>query len=296
MRLPPTTTDEVRQQCRETPGLARPIREQLLVWLGNLARFEFEESIRFGQPAGELVFEHAGATAELALATLAISRPVGIPAGVFAAMSRGRAGDSVLRVVTLLGQAVPSFHHSPASSASRCSRCGCADCRRAGSTGSSTSCCRRPRSRSIPSPASRVTRSCMLDVLNQDFIRTPRYDPFDQDLSKRLLGPAWSAHGDAAHLFGTDHLGRDLLSRIIHGARVTLLVALLAALGAGAVGIAPRGRAIRADRAAHPAEPAVADHRPCVLRAGEDDPAGGDDDLPRPRRAAAAADLGRHDP
>lgn len=78
----------------------------------------------------------------------------------------------------------------------------------------------------------------MLDVLNQDVIRTPRYDPFDQDLSKRLLGSAWSAHGDAAHLFGTDHLGRDLLSRIIHGARVTLLVALLAARGAGAVGIA----------------------------------------------------------
>lgn len=63
------------------------------------------------------------------------------------------------------------------------------------------------------------------------------HDPFEQDLSKRLLGPAWSANGDAAHLFGTDHLGRDLLSRIIHGARVTLLVAVLAVIGAGVVGI-----------------------------------------------------------
>jgi ABC-type dipeptide/oligopeptide/nickel transport system permease subunit len=63
------------------------------------------------------------------------------------------------------------------------------------------------------------------------------HDPYEQELSKRLLGPAWAENGDPAHLFGTDHLGRDLLSRIIHGARVTLVVAVLAVLGAGLVGI-----------------------------------------------------------
>ncbi len=62
-------------------------------------------------------------------------------------------------------------------------------------------------------------------------------DPFEQDLFKRLLPPAWADGGDPVHWLGTDHLGRDLLSRIVHGARVTLSVAILAVLGAGAIGI-----------------------------------------------------------
>ena len=62
-------------------------------------------------------------------------------------------------------------------------------------------------------------------------------DPYEQDLFKRLLPPRWSEGGDPMHLFGTDHLGRDLLSRIVHGARITLSVAIFAVLGAGLVGI-----------------------------------------------------------
>jgi peptide/nickel transport system permease protein len=173
MMLPPTTPDDVRQQFRETHGLDRPIWEQLLVWLGNLARFEFGESIRFGQPAGELVMERAAATAELAVATLAISLLVGIPAGVFAAMSRGRAGDAVLRVVTLLGQAVPSFYLGIIGIAVF------AVWLRWLPTGG------RDGIENLVLPATtlavyffaiiaRVTRSCMLDVLNQDYIRTAR--------------------------------------------------------------------------------------------------------------------------
>jgi peptide/nickel transport system permease protein len=46
------------------------------------------------------------------------------------------------------------------------------------------------------------------------------YDPATQDIFHRLEGPTWS------HLLGTDHLGRDLLSRIIFGARIALSVAV----------------------------------------------------------------------
>jgi peptide/nickel transport system permease protein len=35
------------------------------------------------------------------------------------------------------------------------------------------------------------------------------YDPFEQDLPKRLLPPFWSQGGTVEHFFGTDHLGRD---------------------------------------------------------------------------------------
>ncbi|OZM83284.1 ABC transporter permease [Pseudonocardia sp. MH-G8] len=62
------------------------------------------------------------------------------------------------------------------------------------------------------------------------------YDPAAQDLLVRLRPPAWLAGGDAAHLLGTDQLGRDVLSRMIHGARVSLLVGVSAALLAGVIG------------------------------------------------------------
>ena len=62
------------------------------------------------------------------------------------------------------------------------------------------------------------------------------YDPAAQDLLVRLRPPAWLTGGDAAHLLGTDQLGRDVLSRLIHGARVSLLVGVSAALLAGVIG------------------------------------------------------------
>jgi peptide/nickel transport system permease protein len=57
------------------------------------------------------------------------------------------------------------------------------------------------------------------------------YDPAAQDIANRLLGPSQS------HLLGTDHLGRDLLSRIIFGARVELGVAVPAVSAALVLGL-----------------------------------------------------------
>ncbi|TCP45428.1 peptide/nickel transport system permease protein [Tamaricihabitans halophyticus] len=62
------------------------------------------------------------------------------------------------------------------------------------------------------------------------------HDPNAQDLLARLRPPAWHAEGDASYLLGTDQLGRDLLSRMIYGARVSLLVGAAAALLAGTLG------------------------------------------------------------
>lgn len=56
------------------------------------------------------------------------------------------------------------------------------------------------------------------------------YDPNAQELSARLIPPPfWSEGGSMAHLLGTDELGRDLLSRIIAGARLTLVIGVAAA-------------------------------------------------------------------
>lgn len=64
------------------------------------------------------------------------------------------------------------------------------------------------------------------------------YDPEAGNLRLRHRPPAWVAGGDSAHLLGTDHLGRDVLSRLLHGARVSLTVAFTAAIVAGAIGTA----------------------------------------------------------
>lgn len=64
------------------------------------------------------------------------------------------------------------------------------------------------------------------------------YNPREQHLADRLLPPAWSAEGNAAYLLGTDQLGRDVFSRLLHGSRVALSVGLFAtslALGLGVI-------------------------------------------------------------
>ena len=63
------------------------------------------------------------------------------------------------------------------------------------------------------------------------------YDPSVQDLRARLKPPAWSAKGTWNHVLGTDHLGRDILSRVIYGSRVSLLVGAAVVMVAGAFGV-----------------------------------------------------------
>ncbi len=63
------------------------------------------------------------------------------------------------------------------------------------------------------------------------------YDPGSQNLIDRLLPPFWSDGGSWAHVLGTDNLGRDVLSRLIFGSRISLLVPLLVAVFAGGFGV-----------------------------------------------------------
>ena len=63
-------------------------------------------------------------------------------------------------------------------------------------------------------------------------------DPNKQDLAARLLPPFYAEGGSSQHLLGTDQLGRDVLSRIVHGARISLTIPLVSVTLAGVFGTA----------------------------------------------------------
>ncbi len=62
-------------------------------------------------------------------------------------------------------------------------------------------------------------------------------DPAKQELIARLQPPAWADGGSWDHVLGTDGLGRDILSRLLHGTRVTLMVGVLVCAVAGFLGV-----------------------------------------------------------
>jgi peptide/nickel transport system permease protein len=62
------------------------------------------------------------------------------------------------------------------------------------------------------------------------------YDPQVGSLALRYRPPAWQEGGSMAHLLGTDHVGRDVLSRLIFGARVSMIVGITDVLFAGSIG------------------------------------------------------------
>ena len=63
------------------------------------------------------------------------------------------------------------------------------------------------------------------------------HDPYTQALDHRLLPPCWAAGGSMSHILGTDHLGRDMLSRLIYGSRISILVGFSAVFFPGFIGI-----------------------------------------------------------
>ena len=64
------------------------------------------------------------------------------------------------------------------------------------------------------------------------------FDPLEQDINQRLKEPGWQTAEGRVHVLGTDHLGRDILARVIFGSRIALVVGLSAVLISGVLGMA----------------------------------------------------------
>ena len=64
------------------------------------------------------------------------------------------------------------------------------------------------------------------------------FDPLEQDINQRLREPGWQTAEGRVHALGTDHLGRDILARVIFGSRIALAVGFSAVLISGVLGMA----------------------------------------------------------
>jgi peptide/nickel transport system permease protein len=88
--------------------------------------------------------------------------------------------------------------------------------------------------RRIPKIAVSILLVLIVTALFADFLAL--HDPEIGDPRQRLLPPAWEETGQRTYPLGTDTMGRDVLSRLIYGSRVSLLVAFSAVIIAGCIG------------------------------------------------------------
>ena len=171
--LPPDVPDAAREAFRQLHGLDQPIWVQFFSFCVQAFHGNFGDSLRFHEHALKLVMDRMGATTELAVAAMALTLIVGVPAGVVAAYRRNTPVDISIRGATLVGQAMPSFYLGILSIIIFAvwlrwlptgGRGGWQHLLLPAAT----------LSFQLVALVARVTRSCMLDVLGQDYIRTAR--------------------------------------------------------------------------------------------------------------------------
>jgi peptide/nickel transport system permease protein len=180
--LPDDATPAQVDQLRSDLGLDRPIPVQYAVYWSSLLQGDLGSSLRFRQPALDLVLARFPATLQLALAAFVISTTVGLSVGIATALVRGSAWDRGTMALMSVLQAAPSFFLGIVLIYLISVRLGWLPTSGYGSF------------RQIILPAvtlsaltlaslARLTRSSMLEVLRADYIRTARA----KGLSERVI-------------------------------------------------------------------------------------------------------------
>jgi peptide/nickel transport system permease protein len=160
-------------QLRADLGLDRPVGEQYARFLGGLARGDLGRSFFYRKPVAAVIAGALPATALLAAAAMAVALLIALPAGILAAVRRDRFADRATMLASLVGVSMPNFWLGPLLIILFSFRLGWLPV--SGREGAA----------SLVLPAatlgfalaailSRMTRSSMLDVLGEDYLRTAR--------------------------------------------------------------------------------------------------------------------------
>lgn len=107
--LPPETGPEQRAAFRRMYGLDQPLSVQYFRHVTRLVRGDFGVSFAYERPAMDVVIERAPPTLELTLAAMMLGIALGIPSGVVAALKCDRWLDRTVMGVVMLGQSMPTF-------------------------------------------------------------------------------------------------------------------------------------------------------------------------------------------
>ncbi len=107
--IPTDATPEQLEQLRSAYGFNDPLLIRLGRFLVGLLRGDLGYSFRYQQPAFSVVAERLGATLELALAAMAVTVLVALPAGVISAVKRDSPLDALVITGSVIGHSVPSF-------------------------------------------------------------------------------------------------------------------------------------------------------------------------------------------
>jgi peptide/nickel transport system permease protein len=104
-----TTPKEDRDIIRKELGLDKPIAVQYLIFIKNAVKGDFGTSIRYEEPALDLVFQRIPITLRLLAVTLVWSLVIAIPIGIISAIKRNSIFDLAGMAFTFIGQSIPSF-------------------------------------------------------------------------------------------------------------------------------------------------------------------------------------------
>lgn len=174
-------TEEAVRALQQQMGLDQPLLVRYFSWIGGLLVGDFGKSYTYSVPVLNLITERIAVSLPLALISLFLSTIIAIPVGLFSASRRGTMADSGTMAIAQVGVAIPNFWFALLlvyvfAVSLRLVPAG-------GFPGWNTGVWAGFKSLILPSIAlglpqaailARVTRSALLDVLGEDYIRTAR--------------------------------------------------------------------------------------------------------------------------
>lgn len=173
--------DEVTQKIRQELGLDRPLVVQYVDWIGKAALGDFGYSYWEKRPVVEIIVERLPVSMELAALTILIATVFAVPLGVISAVKQNTVTDHLVRLISISGLSLPLFltgililyflirlfHYMPPLEFSRLLDDPIGNLQQMIWPALATAIY-------ISAPIARLTRSQMLDVIREDYVRTAR--------------------------------------------------------------------------------------------------------------------------
>jgi len=107
--LPPDASVDQINTLKKSLGFDKPVIEQFGIYIYHLLQFNLGQSLKYGEPAAQLIADRLPATAMLATASLIFSLILAVPAGIVSAIKRNSSTEHGIMSLVLIGQSMPVF-------------------------------------------------------------------------------------------------------------------------------------------------------------------------------------------